>query len=111
MASGAILSPAQIGDKILHDTGRLEREETSSLNSNEVAKEQKPITGILKGGNTESISKATVTLICEESGTQFDTRNIRLLDSGDAKIGRCIKSGALPDEVQLKFPIITYIHF
>ena len=101
MALGAISSEAQVGENILSRIGGLQREETINNDSIDGMKQPKSITGILKVTTPDNSCKATGTLICEESGTQFNTRNLRLFEGEEAKIGRCIRSGALPDEVRL----------
>ena len=78
-------------------------------------KENKSITGILKGGGIDHSNRATVMMICEDSGIQFDTRCLRLTENDEAKIGRCIKAGGtLPDKVQIspsneKFCILRFL--
>ena len=82
------------------DTLEERKTETDTICHNQKAKEAKVITGILKGGGLDETNSATVQLLCEESGTSFKTRCIRLRENAEAKIGRCIKTnGTLPDEV------------
>ena len=89
---------------MLRDKKGLKREDTliDECDDAHDVKENKSITGILKGGGIDHSNRATVMLICEDSGIQFDTRCLRLAESDEAKIGRCIKAaGTLPDKVQI----------
>ena len=84
-------------DDTLEDT----KTETDTIIDTPKVKEPKVITGILKGGGLDENKCATIELMCEESGTSFKTRCIRLKENDEAKIGRCIKvNGTLPDEVK-----------
>ena len=75
-------------------------------------RENKSITGILKGGGIDHSNRATVMMICEDSGIQFDTRCLRLTENDEAKIGRCIKAGGtLPDKVQMSLSNESFISF
>ena len=89
---------------MLRDKKGLKREDTLTDECDDAqdVKENKSITGILKGGGIDHSNRATVMLICEDSGIQFDTRCLRLAEGDEAKIGRCIKAGGtLPDKVQI----------
>ena len=89
---------------MLRDKKGLKREDTLTDECDDAqdVKENKSITGILKGGGIDHSNRATVMLICEDSGIQFDTRCLRLAENDEAKIGRCIKAGGtLPDKVQI----------
>ena len=100
-------SEAQVSENILKhakmqrdDTLEERKTETDNTVENQKIKEPKVITGILKGGGLDENNSATVQLLCEESGTSFKTRCLRLRENDEAKIGRCIKTnGTLPDEV------------
>ena len=102
---------------MLRDKKGLKREDTltDEYDDAQDVKENKSITGILKGGGIDHSNRATVMLICEDSGIQFDTRCLRLAENDEAKIGRCIKAGGtLPDKVQIspsneKFCILRFI--
>ena len=97
------------------DTLEERKTETDTICDNQKTKEAKVITGILKGGGLDEKNSATVQMLCEESGTSFKTRCIRLRENDEAKIGRCIKTnGTLPDEV-IKFllfiqPTISFLN-
>ena len=108
MAPGTISSPTEVGENIARRAKGLEREDTftgsvpeiDTIPETQEVKEQKAKPGILKGGGLDNINSAKVMLICEESGTEFKTRCLRLRGDDEAKIGRCIKAnGTLPDEV------------
>ena len=116
IAPGTISSPSEVGDRISSYAKGMKREdtitgsdtETDTVPENQGIKEHKP-KPILKGAGLDNANSATVMLICEESGTQFKTRCLRLRENDEAKIGRCIKAnGTLPDEVP---SIKPYIYF
>ena len=102
-----VSSETQVSDNILKqmkiqrdDTLEGSATETDNIIGNQKAKEPKVITGILKGRGLDDTNIATVEMMCEESGTNFKTRCLRLRENDEAKIGRCIKiNGTLPDEV------------
>ena len=99
-------SEAQVSENIKNQA-KMQRDDTlediepAAIIDTAKVKEPKVITGILKGGGLDESNCATVELMCEESGTGFKTRCIRLKENDEAKIGRCIKvNGTLPDEVK-----------
>ena len=103
-----VSSETQVSDNILNqmkmkrdDTLEVSTTETDTIVDTPKAKEPKVITGILKGRGLDDTNTATVEMMCEESGTNFKTRCLRLRENDEAKIGRCIKiNGTLPDEVR-----------
>ena len=104
LAPGTISSEVEVDKNVLRDKKGLKREETLTDECDDAPdiKENKSITGILKGGGIDHSNRATVMMICEDSGIQFDTRCLRLTENDEAKIGRCIKAGGtLPDKVQI----------
>ena len=106
----------------MRDKKGLKREDTliDECDDTQEIKENKSITGILKGGGIDHSNRATVMMICEDSGIQFDTRCLRLAENDEAKIGRCVKAGGtLPDKVQISLSnesfcilqVLTYIFY
>ena len=108
----------------MSDKKGLKREDTLTDEDDNAQniRENKSITGILKGGGIDHSNRATVMMICEDSGIQFDTRCLRLAENDEAKIGRCVKAGGtLPDKVQISLSnesfcilqvcILTYIFY
>ena len=98
----------------MSDKKGLKREDTLTDEDDNAQniRENKSITGILKGGGIDHSNRATVMMICEDSGIQFDTRCLRLTENDEAKIGRCIKAGGtLPDKVQMSLSNESFISF